>query len=204
MWEMCTGKVVPPQRPDLVLPSDIPHVELCVFVCDRLDVEADGGDGGDVLVELEFVEDGCAASVVPPLPATGNMAGRGVDALVLPAASRPSMSRRISFVPKILLIIFDMLPPIAPAVGALARCACFIRGAGWCGQGRVLRVARCRMSAARLKLVVARGSWGWARDWRVRTSDAMDCRLERRGQGVSRVYRCDVCRLAPRGKWRLR
>jgi hypothetical protein len=48
-----------PQRPDLVLAADIPDVELCVFVRDRLDVEADRGDGGDVLVELELVEDGC-------------------------------------------------------------------------------------------------------------------------------------------------
>ena len=47
-----------PQGTDLVLASDIPYVELGVLVCDSLDVEADGGDGGDVLVKLEFVEDG--------------------------------------------------------------------------------------------------------------------------------------------------
>jgi len=46
-----------PQRPDLILSADIPNVELDVFVGDRLDVEADGGDGGDVLVEFELVED---------------------------------------------------------------------------------------------------------------------------------------------------
>ena len=44
-----------PQRADLVLAADIPDVELCVLVCDGLDVEADGGNGGDVLVELELV-----------------------------------------------------------------------------------------------------------------------------------------------------
>jgi hypothetical protein len=49
-----------PQRPNLVLAADVPDVEFCVLVRDGLDVEADGRDGGDVLVELELVEDGCA------------------------------------------------------------------------------------------------------------------------------------------------
>lgn len=53
------GEVVPPQRPDLVLPAHVPHVELCVLVGHRLDVEADGGDRGYFLVELELVEDCC-------------------------------------------------------------------------------------------------------------------------------------------------
>lgn len=51
-----TGKVMPPQRTDLVLTSDIPYVELCVLVCNGFDVEADSGDSGHVLVELELVE----------------------------------------------------------------------------------------------------------------------------------------------------
>ena len=50
-----TREVVSPQGTDLVLASDIPYVELGVLVCDGLDVEADGGDGGYVLVELELV-----------------------------------------------------------------------------------------------------------------------------------------------------
>ena len=53
-----TGEVVSPQRAYLVLAADIPDVEFGVLVRDGLDVEADGGDGGDVLVELELVEDG--------------------------------------------------------------------------------------------------------------------------------------------------
>lgn len=52
-----TREVVSPQRSNLVLASDIPNVELCVLVRDGLDVEADGRDRGDVLVELELVED---------------------------------------------------------------------------------------------------------------------------------------------------
>ena len=48
---------MPPQRPNLVLTTDIPHIELDVLIGDTLDVEANGGDGGDVLVcEFEFVE----------------------------------------------------------------------------------------------------------------------------------------------------
>ena len=50
-----TREVVSPQGTDLVLASDVPYVELGVLVCDSLDVEADGGDGGYVLVELELV-----------------------------------------------------------------------------------------------------------------------------------------------------
>ena len=52
-----------PERTNLVLAPDIPNIELCVLVRDGLDVEADGGNGGDVLVELELVEDGCARLV---------------------------------------------------------------------------------------------------------------------------------------------
>jgi hypothetical protein len=50
---------VSPQRADLVLAADVPDVELGVLVGDGLDVEADRGDGSDVLVEFELVEDGC-------------------------------------------------------------------------------------------------------------------------------------------------
>jgi hypothetical protein len=58
------GEVVPPQRADLVLPADVPDVEFHVLVGDGLDVEAYGRDGGDVLVELELVEDCCGSCVL--------------------------------------------------------------------------------------------------------------------------------------------
>jgi len=51
-------EVMPPQRPDLVLSSDIPHGELDVLVLDGLDVESDCWDSGDDLTKLELVEDG--------------------------------------------------------------------------------------------------------------------------------------------------
>lgn len=53
-----------PQGPDLVLATDIPHVELDVLVGDGLDVEADGGNGGNVLAELQLVQDGGLAGSV--------------------------------------------------------------------------------------------------------------------------------------------
>ena len=50
--------VVTPQRTDLVLTTDIPHGEGDVLVLDSLDVETDGGDGGDDLSKLQLVKDG--------------------------------------------------------------------------------------------------------------------------------------------------
>jgi len=101
---------VSPQRPDLVLASDIPDIELCVLVGDGLDVKTDGRDGCHVLVELEFVEDGCGYCL-------SMQSGRGEalasNVLVLPAASSPSISRRISLDPKILFIILDIEAPMA-------------------------------------------------------------------------------------------
>ncbi len=41
-----------PQRPNLILAADIPHIELDILVGYGLDVEADGRNGGDVLIEL--------------------------------------------------------------------------------------------------------------------------------------------------------
>lgn len=45
-----------PQRPYLVLPSDIPDVEFHVLVCNGLDVEADGRNSGDVGVQLQLIK----------------------------------------------------------------------------------------------------------------------------------------------------
>jgi hypothetical protein len=50
---------MPPERPDLVLSSDVPDVELDILVRDGLDVEADCWDRRHALVQLELVEDRC-------------------------------------------------------------------------------------------------------------------------------------------------
>ena len=47
-----------PERSDLVLTADVPNRERDVLVLDRLDVEADCGDCGDDLAELQLVENG--------------------------------------------------------------------------------------------------------------------------------------------------
>ena len=49
---------MPPQRPNLVLPSYVPHIEFDILVCNGLDIEANSRDGGDVGVEFELIKDG--------------------------------------------------------------------------------------------------------------------------------------------------
>lgn len=54
---LCAGVVVSPERSNLVLAADIPHIELDILIGNTLDVEADGGDRSHVLVaEFQFVE----------------------------------------------------------------------------------------------------------------------------------------------------
>jgi len=53
-----------PERANLVLAADVPHGEGDVLILDRLDVEANGGNGGDNLAKLELVQDGGLAGGV--------------------------------------------------------------------------------------------------------------------------------------------
>ena len=55
-----------PEGPDLVLATDIPHGEADVLVLDGLHVEANGGDGGHNLTQLQFVQDGGLTSSIQP------------------------------------------------------------------------------------------------------------------------------------------
>lgn len=48
---------MPPQWSYLILPAHVPDIEFGIFVSHRLDVEADCGDCGDVLVQFELIED---------------------------------------------------------------------------------------------------------------------------------------------------
>ena len=45
-----------PQWPNFILSANIPHVELDIFVGDRLDVEANCGDRSDILIQFELVQ----------------------------------------------------------------------------------------------------------------------------------------------------
>ena len=108
-------EVVSPKRSNLVLPAHIPHVELDILIGHGFDVEAHGRDGGNILVQFQLVEDRyLAVSVVQDSrPVWRNLSPAGTKySLVLPAASRPSMSKRISRDPKILPIILDIWLPI--------------------------------------------------------------------------------------------
>lgn len=46
-----------PKRADLVLSTNIPDIELDILIGNRLDVESDGRNGGNVLVKFQFIED---------------------------------------------------------------------------------------------------------------------------------------------------
>ena len=46
-----------PERPDLVLATDVPNIELDILIRNGLDVEANRGNGRHSLVQLQFVED---------------------------------------------------------------------------------------------------------------------------------------------------
>lgn len=110
-----------PQRPDLVLASDVPDIEFGVLVGDGLYVEADGGDGRDVLIELELIQNGWKSATISDCP---SLHGQGLwnidgDVLVLPAASSPSINSRISLDPKILFIILDICPPMVSGCGRI-------------------------------------------------------------------------------------
>lgn len=48
-----------PKRSNLVLSTHIPDIKFDVLVGDCFDVETDGRNGGDVLVELQLVKDCC-------------------------------------------------------------------------------------------------------------------------------------------------
>jgi len=58
--------VMSPQRTDLVLTSNIPHIKFNILVSNRLDIEAHCGDGVDALAQLELVEDRGFARRVQP------------------------------------------------------------------------------------------------------------------------------------------
>ena len=104
---LSTRKIVPPERSDLVLTTDIPHIELHILVRHRLDVEADRWDRSNILSQFELVENRCTGTSVTFVSEFHRW-----RILVFPAASRPSMSSRISFDPKTFAIILENWPPI--------------------------------------------------------------------------------------------
>jgi len=57
---------MPPQRPNLILPTHIPHIKLNILIRDRLNIKPHRRNSRHVLVELQLVEDcrlsGCVES----------------------------------------------------------------------------------------------------------------------------------------------
>jgi hypothetical protein len=47
--------MAPMNRVSQLYPQFLTHIEFDVFVCDGLDVETNGWNGGDGLIQLEFV-----------------------------------------------------------------------------------------------------------------------------------------------------
>ena len=45
-----------PQWSDLILPADVPDIELDILIRNRLDIEPDRWDRADILIEFQLVE----------------------------------------------------------------------------------------------------------------------------------------------------
>ena len=80
-------EVVAPERADLVLAANVPHREADVLVLDRLDVEAYAVSGRRRRLPMV----GIVVTISPSLSL--------YRIVVLPAASRPTIRMRISFLP---------------------------------------------------------------------------------------------------------
>lgn len=57
-------EIMPPQRSNLILSSDIPDCERNVLVLDRLHIKTNGRDSGDNFTEFKLVKDGCFTSSI--------------------------------------------------------------------------------------------------------------------------------------------
>ena len=53
-----TREVVSPQRPNLILSSHIPNIEFDILICNRLNIESDGRNSRNILVQAQSVENG--------------------------------------------------------------------------------------------------------------------------------------------------
>jgi len=60
------GEVVPPQGPQFLLATDIPHSENYILVLNLLNIEADGRDGGENFANVQLIEYGGFSSCIQP------------------------------------------------------------------------------------------------------------------------------------------
>jgi len=52
-----TTEVMSPKRPNFILSTHIPNIELDILICNRFDVEPHCWNRGDILIEFQLVED---------------------------------------------------------------------------------------------------------------------------------------------------
>ena len=107
-------EIMPPEGADLVLTTDIPHGELNVLILDRLNVEAcrpacQSHSLVIVGVRLDAPIVGIVVTISPSLSL--------YRMVVFPAASKPTIKMRISFLPHSLSKSFENVRPMV-AVGA--------------------------------------------------------------------------------------
>ena len=118
-------EVMPPQRSDLVLSTDIPHGELNVLVFDRLDVETcvsllSAIDANRYTAAFRYAPMvGIVVTISPSLSL--------YKMVVFPAASNPTIKILISFLPQRRSNSFENVRPILAGCGV-----CFGRGESGC------------------------------------------------------------------------
>ena len=112
---LCSGVVMSPERPNLVLSSDIPYIEFHILVRNRFYIETDYKTQLSARlydkqrhstypsewwsqIGLTSV---CREWLHETISVTNNVE-RQTHSLVFPAASRPNINNRISLLPKIL------------------------------------------------------------------------------------------------------
>lgn len=105
-------EVVPPQRADLVLPTNIPHGELDVLVFNGLDVEACGNSQYRLATFEKSAGDAPIVGMVVTISPSLSL----YRIVVFPAASRPTIKIRISFLPHSLSKSFEKVRPILSLV----------------------------------------------------------------------------------------
>ena len=115
-------EVMPPQRTDLVLTTDIPHGELDVLVLDRLDVET-------YACICQRIVPYCCGVVERSIPMVGIVVTISPSLslyriVVFPAASKPTIKMRISFFPHSLSKSFENVRPMLAAGSCIGRNGC--------------------------------------------------------------------------------
>lgn len=92
-----TREIMPPQRPNLILPTHIPHIKLDILIRHRLNIKPHRRDRSHVLVELELVQNRCHNRSNQPVPkASPKVTYSSSQLRLTPASTAASLSIRRS------------------------------------------------------------------------------------------------------------